>query len=379
MSAQNIATESSEPASSPKILQGEKHLRAVLDNMVDGVATIDEKGVILSWNQACCRIFGYEHADVVGRNISMMMSDHDRNRHDEYISSYLRTGHAKIIGIGREVSGRRKDGTIFPMDLSIGEINEGIHRTFVGIIRDITERKIAEEKLRKSHEAMDDFVYIVSHDLKEPLRGIYSYARFLEEDYGEKLDSSGQNQLKTLGNLAKRMEGLIDSLLSYSRIGRADLAFHKTDMNEVVKNTLELMEPMLGQPDVTVQISSPLPTIMCDGVYVSEVFRNLITNGLKYNRSQQKKIEIGSLYDYKACPGNLVFYVTDNGIGIEKKHHKDVFRMFKRLHGKEEYGGGTGSGLTIVKKIVERHNGKVWVESDGHAGTTFYFTIPQSS
>lgn len=364
--------------SNQDLRQSEKHMRAILDNTVDGIITINTQGVIKTYNAACQIIFGYDAAEAVGQNVSMLMPEPDRGRHDTYIEKYLQSGQAQIIGIGREVTGRRKDGSTFPMDLSIGEVNEGTRHTFVGIIRDITERKQAESELRKSHQAMDDFVYIVSHDLKEPLRGIYSYSQFLQEDSADRLDEDGQSKLETLKTLSRRMEELIDTLLHYSRLGRVDLAFRETDLNEVLQKTLDLMEPLINRPDVAVHVNGSLPTIVCDSAHVSEIFRNLITNGLKYNESDRKEIEIGVTESHEDYLGIPVFFVADNGIGIKEKHHEAVFKMFKRLHQRDAYGGGTGSGLTIVQKIVDRHNGRIWIESDGHSGTRFYFTLTES-
>ena len=357
-------------------MQDAKYLQALLDNMVDGVITINQKGIVQSWNRACQKIFGYEGHEVIGHNVSMLMPEPYRSNHDQYIENYIETGDAKIIGIGREVSGRKKNGENFPMDLSIGVVTNGGIRTFVGIIRDITGRKETEELLKRSNAMLDDFVYVVSHDLKEPLRGIYSFARFLIEDYSDKLDRDGQDKLLVLEKLAKRMEGLIDSLLAYSRIDRVHLAFQETNVADLLKDTIELLEPVITSKNVEIVLATDFPRITCDAAYVTEVFRNFIVNGLKYNDKEHKKIEIGCITykDRNKCDFPL-FYVSDNGIGIDPAHHDDVFQMFKRLHGKDEYGGGTGSGLTIVKKIIERHQGDVWVESDGKSGSTFYFTL----
>ncbi|MCB9989690.1 MAG: PAS domain S-box protein [Rhodospirillales bacterium] len=367
---QHIVNEKTEALS-----KNEKHLRAILDNTVDGIITINSAGIIQTFNSACERIFGYNTEEVIGENINLLMPPPDQEKHDSYIANYIRTGEAKIIGIGREVVGLRKDGSTFPMDLGIGVIKNGGDYTFIGIIRDITDRKEAERQLTESHQAMDDFVYIVSHDLKEPLRGIYSYAQFLMEDYGDTLNEDGIDKLNTLKNLSRRMEELIDTLLYYSRLGRTELAFKETDINRVLKKTMELLEPTIQEQNVTVNIHEKMPTLVCDRARVSEIFRNLITNAIKYNDNEEKYVEVGCIVDHPDFPYQYVFYVEDNGIGIPEKHQDAVFKIFKRLHARDAYGGGTGSGLTIVKKIIDRHNGKIWIESDGKNGTTFYFTL----
>ena len=231
--------------------------------------------------------------------------------------------------------------------------------------------------MKRSNKELDDFVYIVSHDLKEPLRGLYSYAQFLQEDYEDKLDEEGQEKLNTIKRLSSRMEELIDTLLYYSRIGRSDLAFKPTDLNKTLQKTVELVEPFAKENKATIQVHEKLPIITCDRVRAGEIFRNLIVNAIKYNDSEDKYVEVGCTTDHKECPGCNVFYVSDNGIGIPEKHQEAVFKMFKRLHGREAYGGGTGSGLAFVKKILDRHGGKIWIDSKEGEGTTFYFTLEE--
>jgi signal transduction histidine kinase len=238
-----------------------------------------------------------------------------------------------------------------------------------------TERELEERnsELRQSNKELDDFAYIASHDLKEPLRGIHNFSLFLLEDYGDKLDAEGRSKLETLPRLTRRMESLIDSLLHFSRVGRVDLAMDQVDLNETVAGVLDSLGAHLAEHGIEVRIPRPLPTVLCDRARIGEIWRNLITNAAKYNDKPARWVEIGYL---EAAPP--VFYVKDNGIGIPEKHFDSIFRIFKRLHGRDQFGGGTGAGLTIVKKIVERHNGRVWLESSHGQGTTFYFTLDPS-
>ncbi len=229
-------------------------------------------------------------------------------------------------------------------------------------------------ELRQSNKELDDFAYIASHDLKEPLRGIHNFSLFLLEDYGDKLDAEGKSKLETLPRLTRRMESLIDSLLHFSRVGRIDLAMDRVDLNEILTDILDSLGPQLAEKGVAVRIPRPLPTVLCDRARIGEIWSNLITNAAKYNDKPEKWVEIGYL---AAAPP--VFYVRDNGIGIPEKHFDAIFRIFKRLHGRDQFGGGTGAGLTIVRKIVERHNGRVWLESGSGEGTTFYFTLDKGA
>lgn len=238
------------------------------------------------------------------------------------------------------------------------------------VLRKVDELAQLNMELERSNNELDAFAYIASHDLKEPLRGIHNYSNFLIEDYGEILNEEGKSKLKTLIRLTQRMEDLIDSLLHFSRLGRVDLSMQSTDINSVVRRILDLLSARIEE--IEIRIPRPLPTVYCDRIQVGEVFNNLITNAIKYNDKAEKWIEIGYI-DKPHQP--QTFYVRDNGIGIREKHFESIFRIFKRLHGPSKYGGGTGAGLTIAKKIVERHRGKIWVESNYGEGTTFYFTF----
>jgi light-regulated signal transduction histidine kinase (bacteriophytochrome) len=239
------------------------------------------------------------------------------------------------------------------------------------------ERELAErnEELHRSNQDLDDFAYIASHDLKEPLRGIHNFAVFLLEDYGERFDADGLSKLETLTRLSRRMEALIDSLLHFSRLGRVDLAIDDVDLNEVVAEVVDSLAIHLAESGIEVRLPRPLPVVRCDRVRVRELLYNLIVNAAKYNDKPEKHIEIG----FVETGTTPAFYVRDNGIGIQEKHFESIFRIFKRLHGRDKFGGGTGAGLTIVKKIVERHNGRIWVESTFGEGTTVYFTLAKEA
>ncbi|MEI7642769.1 MAG: ATP-binding protein [Chloroflexales bacterium] len=232
------------------------------------------------------------------------------------------------------------------------------------------------EELTRSNVELDSFAYVASHDLKEPLRGLHNYAHFLIEDYGDRLDDEGKDKLATLVRLTQRMESLIDSLLHYSRVGQAELAWIEIDLNAVLADVVNLLESRLRESGVELRIARPLPQVRADHARVQEVFSNLITNAIKYNDKPQKWVEIG----YTPVPsdngtGAYVFYVRDNGIGVREEYHETIFRIFKRLHGRDEYGGGVGAGLTIAKKIVERHGGAIWLTSLPGEGATFWFTL----
>lgn len=262
------------------------------------------------------------------------------------------------------------------------ELEERVVERTLELRQELSERQRAEqelevrnEELHQSNKELDDFAYIASHDLKEPLRGIHNFSNFLLEDYGDKLDEEGKSKLETLTRLSRRMEILIDSLLHFSRLGRVDLAMDQVDLNKVVEETVDSLGISLNQEKVEVRVPKRLPSVRADRVRIGEIFYNLIVNAMRYNDKPEKWIEIGAIENGAGAPP--VFYVRDNGIGIPEKHQEAVFRIFKRLHGRDKYGGGTGAGLTIVKKIVERHHGRIWLESSPGEGTTFFFTLQE--
>jgi signal transduction histidine kinase len=234
------------------------------------------------------------------------------------------------------------------------------------------------QELERANRELDDFAYIASHDLKEPLRGLHNYAQFIKADYGGQFDAEGSAKLDTLVRLSRRMETLIDSLLEYSRVGRADPVLERVDVQDVVDDVLDRLAILTQEHDTEVRIPVRLPVIVTDRVRLGEVFANLVTNAVKYNDKPVRWIEIGTgvAGEPKGVTADEhLFHVRDNGIGIAERHRDIVFRIFKRLHPRDEFGGGTGAGLTIVRKIVERQRGRVWIESVPGEGTTVYFTL----
>ncbi len=256
-------------------------------------------------------------------------------------------------------------------------------------------------ELERSNQELASFAYAASHDLKEPLRGIYNFSTVLLEDYAQVLDDEGIECLQTVVSLSVRMETLINALLRLSQLGQAQLREQATDFNELLTQVIEVFRASRQDSGlVDIRIPRPLPTVQCDRVLVNEVFSNLLGNAFKYNDKAERWVEIGYLLQGEAegqgsrgaeeqgetrgithapwpmlNPQSPIFYIQDNGIGIPKHHLETIFRLFKRLHSQEKYGGGAGAGLAIVKKIVELHNGKIWVESTLGAGSIFYFTL----
>ncbi|MBS0658906.1 MAG: GAF domain-containing protein [Verrucomicrobia bacterium] len=224
--------------------------------------------------------------------------------------------------------------------------------------------------LETRNTELTSFAYLSSHDLQEPLRGIRNLARFLQEDYGERLDEAGREKLATLEDLARQMHELIEALVHFTKLGRLAVQPRECELEQVLADVrVARAETLRG---VELVCPRPLPRVVADPLLLREVLANLIVNAVKYNASEAKRIEVG----WDDPPGQpRRFYVRDNGIGIREKHADRVFELFRRLHPRERFGGGTGVGLSVVKSIIDRHGGRVWFESEFGQGTTFFFTL----
>uniref|UniRef100_UPI004056BEBD MASE3 domain-containing protein n=1 Tax=Candidatus Electronema sp. TaxID=2698783 RepID=UPI004056BEBD len=246
---------------------------------------------------------------------------------------------------------------------------------------DVRERAKALEaknqELESTNQRLNEFAYSISHDLREPLRGMYNFAHFLAEDYRDAIDGEGREMLDGIMRLAKRLDGQVLGVLKYSRIARLDLELRPVSMDALLDEVLDGLADMTAQRNVRIERPPLLPEVVCHGEYLREALHNLISNGIIYNDKAEKVVAVGCLpaggpFGDGQAP---VFFVRDNGIGIPEKHFQKIFGIFRRLHGQDKYGGGTGVGLTIARQVIERHGGKITLESEPGKGTTFYFTL----
>jgi PAS domain S-box-containing protein len=374
----------------------ERRLRAILETAVEGIITIDERGVVESMNRAAEKIFGYTAAEVVGRNVSILMPSPDRERHDGYLTNYVRGGKAKIIGIGREVVARRKDGSTFPMDLSVSEVRLADRRLFTGFVRDVTERKRGEEKLAalaqslaEKNKELETIVYVASHDLRSPLVNIQGFSKELAQAcgrLGKLLQGEGMaaRQTESRRLLAEeipeaieyiqagvaKIDALLAGFLRYSRLGRAALKIEPLDMNAMLSGIAQAMEFQIKQAGAKLKIGR-MPDCMGDPTQINQVFSNLLDNAVKYLAPPRAGLisVAGTTRD-----GRALYTVRDNGIGIAPEHQEKIFEIFHRLNPSQ--GAGEGLGLTIAQRILERHNGKIRVESEPGKGTAFFVSLP---
>ncbi|MGD9015268.1 MAG: ATP-binding protein [Candidatus Omnitrophota bacterium] len=265
------------------------------------------------------------------------------------------------------------------------EVGE-LARSFNQMTNSLVEAKATVEKerakleeqtrlLEKANQELDSFVYTVSHDLRAPLRGIASFANFLIEDYKDKLDEEGIDHLNEIRKGTERMSKLIDDLLKLSRISRIQNPYEEVDIKALINSVIQRIKFDIDQYRVDLRIQENMPVVSCDSIKMGEVFLNLINNAIKFsskNNKENPRVEIGC----KDAGEFHKFYVKDNGIGIAQQHHQQIFGIFKRLHTDKEYDG-TGTGLSIVKRVIDDHAGDIWVESEPGKGATFYFTIPK--
>ncbi len=363
-----------------QLRESEERNRAIVDTAVDPIIVIDERGVIQRFNLGAERTFGYQAAEAIGKNVSVLMPSPYREQHDGYLANYLATGEARIIGIGRELIARRKDGATFPIYLAVSEVRVGERRTFVGIIRDITEAKLAAERqaqlvtsLAAANKELESFSYSVAHDLRAPLRAIDGYALILEEDHAAHLDAEGKRTLSVVRGEAQRMGQLIDDLLAFSRLGRSALAIQEVDMAALIRAVVDELTPAAtSRPQLAVR---EMPKANGDPALLRQAWVNLISNAIKFTGPcAQPRIEIGGHRDGGRC----VWFVRDNGVGFDMRYYDKMFGVFQRFHRAEDFPG-TGVGLAIVSRIVARHGGTVWAEGKVDGGATFYFALPKEN
>lgn len=347
-------------------------LQAIMDGTVDGLITIDKFGVVQDYNKACEMIFGYSAQEVQGQNVKMLMPAPYHGDHDKYLANYHTTHEKKIIGIGREVEGRRKDGSVFPIDLSVSEVKVDDNILYSGIVRDITDRKKAEEEIMHSNEELERFAYIASHDLQEPLRMVSNFTLLLEDEYGGVMDETAQQYMRFTIDAAQRMQDLVNDLLEYSRIGNEDAGFSMVNTTSHVDMALTNLQEIIKESGAVITVGD-MPVIYASPLRFLRLMQNLIGNAIKYRKPDMTPNVIISA---KEQENDWLFSVQDNGIGMKEEYLEQIFIIFKRLHNKQDYKG-TGIGLSVCRRIVENFGGKIWAVSKPEQGSTFYFTIPK--
>jgi signal transduction histidine kinase len=253
---------------------------------------------------------------------------------------------------------------------AFNKMTRNLKKTHDSLETEIRERKQTEQELLRSNADLEQFAYVASHDLQEPLRNVTNCVQILKEEYGNKLDADADQLIHYAVDSVVRMKGLINDLLLFSRVGTRGQPIEETNCEEVLQETLTSLESAITETRAVIT-HDPLPTVPADGTQLLQVFQNLVANAIKFRRDEPPRIHVSAVKN----ESEWVFSVKDNGIGIEPRHFERIFIIFQRLHKRTE-NEGSGMGLAIVKKIVERHKGRAWVESEIGVGSTFYFTIP---
>ena len=352
--------------------------RQTFELATTGIAHVDLAGRFMQVNRSLCEILGYSEKELIGRPVKEISHPEDRNLTD---SQRMRVRSGEKPSVRFEKRYIRKNGAIVWVGLSVALACDpsGTPQYEIALFDDITERKKAEAALREAHEELkrsngelEQFAYVASHDLQEPLRMVSSYTQLLMRRYGDKLDGDAKEFTAFIVDGATRMKQLIEDLLAYSRVGTRDRNFKPAEAESSLRRALTNLRAAIQDSGAAVT-QDKLPTIPCDEVQLAQLFQNLIGNALKFRKPDAAPaVHVGAA-DQGA---EWEFTVRDNGIGIEPQYFERIFMVFQRLHDKGEYPG-TGIGLAIVKKVVERHGGRIWVQSQPGAGTTFHFTMPK--
>jgi len=408
--------------------RSEERKDAILKSALDAIITIDHVGKIVEFNPAAERMFGHRREEVMGKEMAeLIIPSNLREQHRRGLRNYLATGEGPVLGKRIELTAIRADSSEFPVEVSSVCVKGEPPPMFTGFIRDITERKRAEEALRKSHDELETqveerttelkganeallaevverkqaeekikklnedlerraleleaankeleaFSYSVSHDLRAPLRHIDGFADLLHKHAASQLDDKARRFLNTISDSAKKMGNLIDELLVFSRMGRTEIRSTTVNLEELVKEIVHGSQQDLEGRRVDWSIG-PLPHVYADRSLLRQVLVNLISNAVKYTRPrEQARVEIGCT----AEGDEIVFFVRDNGVGFDMKYVYKLYGIFQRLHRSDEFEG-TGIGLANVRRIIHRHGGRTWAEGTVDGGATFYFSLPRST
>ncbi|HEY6559925.1 MAG TPA: PAS domain S-box protein [Polyangiaceae bacterium] len=360
--------------------------RGLLEAAPDAMVVVNQGGEIVLLNVQAEKQFGYSRDELVGQKVTNIIPQGFAER---LIADALRSADEALtqeIGTGLELSGRRKNGSKFPIEIMLSPLKSADGVLVTAAIRDITTRKKAEAhllieaqlvekmgELKRSNEELGQFAYIASHDLQEPLRMVASYTQLLSKRYKGKLDSDADEFIAFAVDGASRMQRLIQDLLAYSRVGTRSDVLADTSSEQALEEALLNLGGAIEESGAVVT-HDPLPAVLADESQLIQLFQNLVSNGIKYRSSDVPHVHVSAVRDREA---RWRFAVKDNGLGIEPQYFERIFGMFQRLHRREDFAG-TGIGLAICKKIVERHGGSISVESQPGHGSTFHFALAGS-
>jgi PAS domain S-box-containing protein len=348
----------------------EARFRKTFELAGSGIANLSLDGRFVRVNRSLCTMLGYSERELIGRAVKEISHPDDRDLTDAQ-RARVRSGELESVKFEKRYIAR--SGALVWVVLTVALVRDadGTPQYEIAVFDDVTERKQAHEELQRSNAELEQFASVASHDLQEPLRTISSYTQLLKRRHGERLDGDAAEFMGYIVDGAARMKRLIEDLLAYSRVGTHGKELRKVSVQAALERALDNLKAALAESGGTVS-SDALPGVLGDELQLGQVFQNLIGNALKFRGKQAPKVHVGVSRD----ASHWVIGVKDNGIGIEPKYFERVFMLFQRLHGMDEYPG-TGIGLAICKKVIERHGGRIWVESAPGEGSSFLFTLPR--
>ncbi len=362
--------------------KSEKRLRIILENSYDAFISVDRNWQITDWNPQAETTFGWTKAEALGRPLSTIVPRHLRKQYARMVEKRFEKGDNNVLRANYELQAVNNEGKQFPIEFVVFKIKEDLDYLFCAFVRDISEHKRLNEELERivgerterltqSNEELKQFAKIASHDLQEPLRAVQGFANLLKENTQGKLDPDSEEFVDFILDGTRRMQNLIQAVLTHSSIIKSEGTYYETKCNDVIEDVLTNLSALIKETEASLDIDS-LPDVAVERSHLVQLFQNLISNALKYrnkNKPPHIEIKVDSSGDY------WLFSVRDNGIGMDPRYTEKVFDMFARLHGKNEYSG-TGMGLAICKRIVTSHGGSISVESQPGEGSIFLFTLP---
>ena len=367
--------------------KSEATFRGLLENAPDAVVVINRRGKIVLVNAQMENVFGYPREDLLGQRIEMLMPECFRETHVGYVQDFVTSPHARPMGKGLDLYALRRDGTEIPVEISLSPLETPEGLWVSAAIRDVTARKQIQKEishlnrrleqraneLSEANKELEAFTYTAAHDLRAPLRHVHGYSSFLKELWYQRMDEEGRHFLDRTIIATESMARLLDDLLNFSRLGRVEMQPQKVSLPKLVERIRHEIEPDL-KGAVAWEIGD-LPEVEGDFVLLHQAIFNLVSNAAKYSRnSTHPRIEIGS--QESETEGMVTIYVRDNGTGFDMQYANKLFQVFQRLHRSKDFEG-TGIGLAIVRRVVERHGGRVWAEGEVGHGATFYISLPK--
>lgn len=366
-------SETDAAASTPIATGSIAQLTAIIDALPIAIVMVAVDGRIALFNAQAGRLFGYAREEVLGAPIESLVPTRFRAAHVGLRTGFMENAKARPMGEGRDLFGLRKDGTEFPIEIGLNPIQTDDGLLVVSAIVDLSERKRHAEALERSNRELQRFALLASHDLQAPMRSIASFVQLLQSNYAEKLDSRAVDWIGRTQQSIKDLQALIADLLEYSRFDIESRPFQRVALREIFEHALLLLDVSVHESGAEVTCGD-LPVVMGDRSQLMQLLQNLISNALKYRSADAPQVHVSA-----ARTGDKwTVAVRDNGMGIAPKHHQRIFEMFQRLHHPQEYSG-TGIGLAVCRRVVERHGGRIWVESDPGHGSVFYFTLQAGS